>query len=65
MATTKLLLITGDQLEVVGAVEEVAKILENSSRSSSGTLAWLTDRVSQEQVGVNPAQVAMVRAGDE
>ncbi len=65
MATTKLLLATGDQLVVVGAVEEVAKILENASRSSSGTLAWLTEQVSQEQVGVNAAQVAMVRAGEE
>jgi hypothetical protein len=65
VATTKLLLSTGDQLEVVGAVGEVAKILENSSRSSSGTLAWLTDQVSKEQVGINPAQVAMVRAGEE
>ena len=65
MATTKLLLITGDQLEGVGAIERVAKILENSSRSSSGTLAWLTHQVSQEQVGVNAAQVAMVRAGEE
>jgi len=64
MATTKLLLITGDQLEVVGAVEEVAKLLENAARSTSGTLAWLTDQVTREQVGVNAAQVALVRAGD-
>jgi len=65
MATTKLLLITGDQIEVTGAVDEVAKTLENAARSTSGTLAWLTDQGTDQPLGVNAAQVAMVRPGEE
>jgi len=65
MATTKLHLITGDQIEVTGAVEDVAKALENAARSTSGTLAWLTDPATDERLGVNAAQVAMIRPGDE
>ena len=42
MATTTVLLSTGDQLEVEGSIDEVIKELENAARSSSGTLARLT-----------------------
>jgi hypothetical protein len=64
MATTQLLLCNGDRLEVVGEVGEVAKALENAARSTSGTLAWLTEEATRKQVGVNAAQVATVSAGE-
>ena len=59
---TSLLLVTGEQLEVEGSVDEAAKALENASRSSVGTLAWLTEAATGETLGVNPLQVVSVRA---
>jgi hypothetical protein len=65
MATTKLLLATGDQLEVEGSVEEAIKELENAARSSAGTLALLRQPETGEPLAVNAAQVVTVRPGDE
>lgn len=62
MATTKLLLVTGELLEVDGSVDEVAKALENAARSSAGTLAWLQETDAAQKLGVNPVQVVTVRA---
>ena len=63
MAITKMLLVTGEQLEIDGSPEEVAKLLENAARSSAGTLAWLTVARGGERLGVNPAQVVIVQSG--
>jgi hypothetical protein len=65
VASTKLLLVTGDQVEVDGPVEAVARRLEDAARSTAGTLAWLKDARTEQPVGVNPAQVALVRGEDE
>jgi hypothetical protein len=65
MATTKLLLVTGDQLEVEGEVGEVVKKLEDAERSSAGTLARLAQADGGELLAVNAAQVVTVRPGDE
>jgi hypothetical protein len=62
---TRVLLATGDELEVDGSIEEVVKELENAARSSAGTLAWLTRSGSGEAVAVNTTQVVLVRQGDE
>jgi hypothetical protein len=64
MATTKLLLATGDQLEVEASLEEVVKELENAARSSVGTLARLTEAGTGEPLALNPTQVVAVRTGD-
>jgi hypothetical protein len=64
VATTRLLLVTGEQLEVDGSLDDVAKTLENARRSGPGTLAWLRETVGEEKVGVNPAQVVTVRVGE-
>jgi hypothetical protein len=61
MATTRILLATGDQLEVDADLDEVVKVLENAARSSAGTLARLTQTGSGEPVGINAAHVVMVR----
>jgi hypothetical protein len=63
MATTRLLLATGDHLEVDGSLEEVVKALENAARSSAGTLARLTQEEGAQQVAVNATQVVAVRPG--
>jgi hypothetical protein len=60
VATTKLLLTTGDRVEIEGSKEEVTRVLEDASRSTSGTLAWLRDADTGEDVGVNPTHVVMV-----
>jgi hypothetical protein len=65
MATTKLLLATGDQLEVEAALDEVIKVLEDAARSSAGTVARLRQAESGEPVAVNAAQVVAVLPGDE
>ena len=63
VATTSILLSTGDRIDVDGSPQDVAKALENAARSSHGTLAWLTDTVTGEQLGVSAAQVVSVAEG--
>ncbi len=63
MATTTLLLTTGEALEINGELEEIAKQLENAARSSAGTLAWLEQSADGERFGVNPGHVVTIRRG--
>jgi hypothetical protein len=64
--STRLLLTTGDRLNVAGAIDEVEKPLQDAARSSPGTLAWLKDADSGESVGVNPVHVVtLTPAPDE
>jgi len=60
---TRILLATGDQLEVDASVDEVVKALENAARSSAGTLArlTLTGTGSGEPIALNAAHVVLVR----
>jgi hypothetical protein len=64
MATTKLLLATGDELEVDAGLDEVIRELENAARSSAGTLARLTQAGTGDPMAVNATQVVAVRLGD-
>jgi hypothetical protein len=64
MATTRVLLVTGEQLEIQGDSTQISRLLQDAARSSNGTLAWMTDTGTAEQVGVNPAQVVTVRPAD-
>jgi hypothetical protein len=61
---TKLLLATGDRLEVNASFDEVVKELENAARSSAGTLARLTQAETGEPVALNAAHVVAVLPGD-
>jgi hypothetical protein len=65
LATTTLLLATGEALELRGELDEVAKALENAARSSAGTLAWFEQARDGERFGVNPGHVVTIRPGDE
>jgi hypothetical protein len=56
-ASTRVLLSTGDSLEVAGTIEAVEKPLQNAVRSSPGTLAWLKDADTGESICVNPVHV--------
>jgi hypothetical protein len=64
--STRLLLSTGDRLEVAGTIQDVEKRLQNAARSSPGTVAWLEDAESGESVCVNPTHVVtLMPAPDE
>jgi hypothetical protein len=63
MATTRLLLTTGEWVAVDGAADEVARQLEDASRSTTGSLAWLKDE-DGDAIGIGPSHVVMVRPGD-
>ena len=65
METTTLLLANGDALDIAGSPEKVAKMLEDATRSSAGTLAWLESASDEERFGVNPAQVVWIRRGGD
>jgi hypothetical protein len=64
MGTTKLLLATGDQLEIGASFDEVLKELENASRSSAGTLARFVQAEDGRPIAINTTHVVMVRPGD-
>jgi hypothetical protein len=55
------MLVTGEQLEVEGSLEDVTKAIENATRSSAGALAWFTETGSGEGLALNPAHVVTVR----
>ena len=63
MATTNLLLITGDKLEIDLPLDRVVKELEDAARSSAGTIAQLTQAGTGEPIAVNAAHVVAVRPG--
>jgi hypothetical protein len=63
--STRLLLTTGDWVVVDGATDGVTRQLEDASRSTTGTVAWLREVEDGEAVGISPAHVVMIRAGDD
>jgi hypothetical protein len=62
--STRLLLTTGEWVAVDGSADDVARRLEDASRSTTGTLAWLRDAEGAEAVGVSPSHVVLVREGE-
>ena len=64
MTATTLLLVTGETIEVAGGLEDVAKRIEDASRSSAGALAWF-ELNGGERAAVNPAHVVAIRPQDE
>ena len=64
MTATRLILVTGDAIEVAGGLKEVAKRIEDASRSSAGALAWF-ERTAGGHLAVNPAHVVAIQPEDE
>jgi hypothetical protein len=62
--STRLLLTTGEWMAVQGATDDVTRQLEDASRSTTGTLAWLKELPGGDPVGVSPSHVVLVRPGD-
>jgi hypothetical protein len=62
---TRILLATGDLLEVDESFDEVVKALENAARSSAGTLARLAQSDDGEPVAISAAHVVLVRPSED
>jgi hypothetical protein len=65
LTTTRLLLTTGELLVVEGASRDVEKRLQNAARSSPGTLAWMNEEGTGEDIAVNPSHVVTLRSDEE
>jgi hypothetical protein len=57
-------LVSGDVFTVEGTVEEVEKELSDAARSGQARLAWFKEHSTDGPVGVNPAHVTALRAGE-
>jgi hypothetical protein len=64
VTASKLLLVTGETIEVAGGLEDVAKQIQDASRSSAGALAWF-ERTAGGRLAVNPAHVVVLQPEDE
>jgi hypothetical protein len=64
VTASKLLLVTGETIEVAGGIEDVAKQIEDASRSSAGALAWF-EQTAGGRLAVNPAHVVVLQPQDE
>jgi hypothetical protein len=51
-------------LQVEGELSDVEKALSDAARSGQSRLAWFRERRRDDSVGVNPAHVVALRAGD-
>ena len=63
MPDAEIRLVSGDVLTVEGTLEEVEKRLSDAARSGQSRLAWF-EEPGGEAVGINPANVATVRASE-
>lgn len=57
-------LLNGDVFRVEGTLDEVESKLSDAARSGQSRLAWFTEHGTGGSVGVNPAHVATLRAGE-
>jgi hypothetical protein len=65
MATSNLLLSTGERVEVDGPAEDVERLLLDAARSTPGTLAWLDLAGGGGALGVNPKHVVTLVTAEE
>jgi hypothetical protein len=57
-------LVSGDVHAVEGTLEEVEKGLSDAARSGQARLAWFKEHATGDQIGINPAHVAVLRASE-
>ena len=65
MASTEIVLTSGDPVVVRGAPDEVEKVLSDAARSGQSRLAWLLEPSADTPVAVNPAHVVRLRAASD
>jgi hypothetical protein len=61
VATTEVLLLTGDRYEVEGAPDVVESTIIGAARGSIMALAWLTEATTGDKLAVNPEHVVVLR----
>lgn len=64
MSEAEIRMVNGDAIAVEGSLSDVEKELSDAARSGRSRFAWLTDKSTGEQVGVNPDQVVSLRLTD-
>jgi hypothetical protein len=60
-SATEIILVTGDRYRIDGDVRDVERIILDAARGSIMQLAWLTEAESQDNLGINPDHVAVLR----
>ena len=63
MATTEILLVTGDRYEVDGDLDTVEATIVGAARGSIMALAGLTEATDGEPLAINPDHVVALRPG--
>jgi hypothetical protein len=58
-------MVNSDAISVEGSLSEVEKELSDAARSGRSRFAWLTDKGTGQQVGVNPDHVVSLRPSDD
>jgi hypothetical protein len=61
-AITEITVASGERCRVEGEARDIERLILDAARGSIMQLAWLTDAVSGESVGINPEFVVMLRA---
>lgn len=64
MSEAEIRMVNGDAIAVEGSLSDVEKELSDAARSGRSRFAWLTDKSTGQQVGVNPDQVVSLRLSD-
>jgi hypothetical protein len=57
-------LANGGVIFVAGSAGDAEKALSDAARSGQSRLAWFTDARSGRAIGINPAQVVSLSAGE-
>ena len=65
MATTEVVMITGDRYEVDGEPDTIEATIIGAARGSIMALAWLTETTSGQPLAVNPDHVVSIRAAPD
>jgi len=61
VARSEITLTTGERHVVEGAPEAVEETIVGAARGAIMQLAWVTDAVSGERIGINPEHVVALR----
>jgi hypothetical protein len=64
VASCEIRLLNGDSFQLAVSIAEAEKTLSDAARSGQSRLAWFTQTVSGERVGINPTHVASLRVSD-
>jgi hypothetical protein len=60
--STEIVVVTGERYRVDGDVKHIERAILDAARGSIMQLAWLTESETQNQLGVNPEHVVVLRA---